>query len=405
MTVQPHDHAPHHTDHDSDHDDHAPHEHDHTEHEEHEHEGHDHREHRDQHDHADHADHADHEHDDHKHATGLWASVATALHLPGYAHQHEGMAQDSAVYSNKLAIRTVQAALVILGVTTLLQIGVVAISGSVALLGDTIHNLGDTLNSIPLLLAFWLNRRKPNRRYTYGYGRAEDVAGLVIVVSIAVSAAVIFWESIQKLLHPEPLQNLLWVAAAAIIGFLGNEGVALLQINVGKQIGSEAMVTDGQHARIDGLTSLAVLAAALGSALGFPIVDPIIGLVIGVVIIFIARSAILATWYRLMDAVDPELVDKAETAIKQHGEVKQIHRLQMRWLGHRLHMETVLGVEANLPTEASEAVIDHITHDLYHAIPNLGEVTVGLVPWSTDGKQTYWRETQHHRDEFAQPEK
>lgn len=102
-----------------------------------------------------------------------------------------------------------------------------------ALLADTVHNIGDTLNSIPILMAFHLSRRSATRRYTYGYGRAEDVAGVLIVLSIMVSAGVIFRESIQKLFNPQPMQNIPWVVAAAIIGFPGNEAVACMQIRMG----------------------------------------------------------------------------------------------------------------------------------------------------------------------------
>jgi cation diffusion facilitator family transporter len=384
-----HNHDSHDHDHEHPHDDH-----DHSEptHDNHNDHDHDHEHNHDEHSHGDH----DHNHE-HKH--GLWATIAEALHLPGYAHDHGSLSEDAALYDNGLATRTVIGALIILGITTILQIFIVNISGSVALLGDTVHNLGDTLNSLPLLLAFWLARRKPNRRYTYGYGRAEDIAGLVIVASIVFSVIVIFWESVQKFLHPQPMTNLGWVAAAAIIGFLGNEGVAILQIRVGKQIGSQAMTTDGLHARTDGLTSLGVLVAVIGTALGFPIFDPIVGLVLSIIIAFIARDAIMSTWYRLMDAVDPKLVDKAEAVVLSHKEVKKIHRLQMRWLGHRLYMELVIALDSNLHTDRTEAITDEISHHLYHEISSLAEVTTAVVPYSADGKQTFWRESAHHRGE------
>ncbi len=213
----------------------------------------------------------DHNHDHHEHNNGIIDTIAAALHLPGYGHDHEhshiGLAGDSALHDNELGIRTLKLALLVLGITTLLQVLIYVASGSVALLADTIHNLGDALNSIPLWIAFMLARRLPNKRYTYGYGRAEDVAGLLIVLSIAFSAAYILWESVQKLINPQPLYNLGWVAAAAIIGFVGNEIVAMMQIRVGRKIGSEAMVADGLHARTDGLTSLAVLIAVIDTVL------------------------------------------------------------------------------------------------------------------------------------------
>jgi cation diffusion facilitator family transporter len=378
MTKIP-DHERVHDDHDPDdhHEDHA-HDHDHSHDQMH---GHDHNH--------------DHDHDHDKKGT-LLGRIAEALHLPGYTHDHGSPAGDAAFFENELAIRTVWLALGALALTTVLQVIIYVASGSVALLGDTVHNLGDALNSIPLLIAFRLARRAPNKRYTYGYRRAEDVAGLLIVASIAFSAAYILWESVNKLITPQPLTNLGWVAAAAIIGFLGNEFVALLQIRVGRKIGSEAMIADGLHARTDGLTSLAVLVAASGAALGLPILDPIIGILIGIVIVFITRNAALAVWYRLMDAVDPALVEKAEAKIREHAEVKAIHRLQMRYLGHRLFVEAVIAVDAEAKVADTEQVTDHLSHELYHALPNMAEVTIGVVPWHPAGIE-FGKEAAHHR--------
>jgi cation diffusion facilitator family transporter len=330
----------------------------------------------------------------------VWSTIAAALHLPGYGHSHDhgyaSLAGDSALRDNELGIHTVKLAMLALGITTILQIFIYIASGSVALLADTVHNLGDALNSIPLWIAFVLARRRPNKRYTYGYGRAEDVAGLLIVASIGFSAAYILWESIQKFINPKPMDNLPWVALAAVVGFAGNEMVALLQISIGRKIGSEAMVADGLHARTDGYTSLAVLIAVIGTALGAPILDPIIGVLIGITIVFITRDSIRAMWYRLMDAVDPKLIDTAESVIREHNDILNIQRLQMRWLGHRLYAEVVLGLDPGLTMVESERITDHISHHLYHAIPNLSEATIAVIPWHP-GEQSFWRESEHHR--------
>jgi cation diffusion facilitator family transporter len=229
-------------------------------------------------------------------------------------------------------------------------------------------------------MAFVLARRAANRRYTYGYGRAEDIAGLLILLSIGFSALYILWESIQKLIHPQPLTNLGAVAVAAVIGFIGNELVAVMQIRVGRQIGSEAMVADGLHARTDGFTSLAVLIAVIGTALGAPILDPIIGLFMGVAILFITRDTAVAMWYRLMDAVDPALVEKAEEVIREHEEINAVKQVQMRWLGHRLYAEIVLAVDQGLTAAQCEAITDHINHHLYHLLPALANATIAVVP-------------------------
>lgn len=298
-------------------------------------------------------------------------------------------------------IRTIWLALGILGITTVLQVVIVLLSGSVALLADTVHNLGDALNSIPLLIAFYLARRGATRRYTYGFGKAEDVAGIFIVLSIAFSAGYIFWESFQKLLSPEPLTNLPWVAAAALIGFLGNEGVAWLQIRAGRRIGSDALIADGMHARTDGLTSLAVLLAVFGTWLGFPIVDPLIGLLIGVVILFITRDAVKTIWYRLMDAVDPAITEQIERAAAAVPGVQQAHDVRARWLGHRLHSELHIVVDEDLPTHASHAIAEEVRHRLLHELPGLSLVSVHVDPCGHSGVDHHAMNAHHERQAQA----
>lgn len=321
-----------------------------------------------------------HNHDSHTHThrTGILGVLAQIFHIGG--HEHASVNADPAFNANNEGIRTIWIALAALGLTSVLQVGIVALSGSVALLADTVHNIGDTLNSIPLLIAFYLARRAANRRYTYGYGRAEDVAGVIIVLSIVVSAGVVFWESIQKLFNPQPMENIPWVAAAAIIGFFGNEAVALFQIRTGHKIGSDAMIADGLHARIDGLTSLAVLIAAAGTALGFPIVDPIIGLLIGVAILFITRDATRRIWYRLMDAVDPALVSLIEHYAEQTPGVEEVKRLRVRWVGHQLFAEVVIVVDNGLSLVESYQIKEELQQSLRTRVPALSELNVNVEP-------------------------
>ena len=280
-----------------------------------------------------------HSHDHHHHSNNILVKIAMALHLPGFTHDHShaDLAADRAFLDNQLAVRTVWIALVALGLTTALQVVIYIASNSVALLADTVHNLGDALNSIPLLFAFYIARRAANKRYTYGYGRLEDIAGVFIVISIGFSAAYILYESIQRLLNPLPLENLEWIALAALVGFVGNEMVALMQIRVGRRIGSDAMIADGQHALIDGLTSLAVLIAVIGTLIGLPILDPIVGVIIGFAIVGITWNAIKAVWYRMMDAVDPHLVEHVEAHVLALDGVVEIETLRLRWVGHRMY--------------------------------------------------------------------
>lgn len=331
----------------------------------------------------------------HDHGKGPVAWFRTVFHWHGHEQPGGGLAAEQAFLDNEEGIRVVWLALAALALTSVLQVAIVLLSGSVALLADTIHNIGDGLNSIPLLIAFYLARRVATRRYTYGFGKAEDVAGVIIVLSIAVSAAVVFWESFKKFVDPEPMTNLGWVAAAAVIGFLGNEAVALLQIRTGRKIGSAALVTDGLHARTDGLTSLSVLLAAGGAWLGYPILDPIIGVLIGVAILFITRDAIRAIWYRLMDAIEPEYLDQAEAIVARRETVEELRRLRMRWVGHRLHAELVVAVDPALTTLEAHDVAEDIRHDLFHEIPTLSDILVHVEPWS-DQPDRYHEQTRHH---------
>src|SRR5690349_20769744 len=231
-------------------------------------------------------------------------------------HSHDSADKvDSALESSRAGLRALWISLVVLGATAAAQAVVVAYSGSVALLGDTIHNAADALTAVPLGVAFLLGRRAATRRYTYGYGRAEDLAGVLIVLTIAASSAVAAYESIGRLAHPRAVTHLPAVAVAAVIGFAGNEAVAFYRIRVGRRIGSAALVADGLHARTDGLTSLAVLLGAGGAALGWKRADPVVGLLITAAILLVLRGAAREVFRRVVDAGDPALGDRAEQAL------------------------------------------------------------------------------------------
>lgn len=315
----------------------------------------------------------------HAHGGGPLGWLATVFHWHGHDHAEPDMRSDPALATTE-GIRTVWIALGALALTTVIQIVIVVLSGSVALLADTVHNFGDMLNSIPLLFAFYLARRAATRQYTYGFGRAEDVAGVVIVLSILFSAGYIFWESFGKLIDPEPIQQLPWVAAAAVIGFVGNEAVALFQIHTGNRIGSASLIADGLHARIDGLTSLVVLVAVIGSALGYPIVDPIVGILIGVTILFIARDATTRVWHRLMDAVDPHVVDQIEQYASEVRGVDHVRAVRARWVGHALYSEVELALAGDPSFNESQETVGAVKRLVYDNVRHMEQVTVETVP-------------------------
>lgn len=318
-----------------------------------------------------------HEAHDHEHATGI-KGFLTSLYRP---HSHDAADSiDSALESSTEGIRALKISLAILGLTALAQLVVVLLTGSVALLADTIHNFSDALTAVPLWIAFALARRAPTKRYTYGYGRAEDLAGVFIVAMIALSAAVAGYESIRRLIDPQPITDVEVVLAAGLLGFLGNEAVALYRIRVGRKIGSAALVADGLHARTDGFTSLAVAAGAIGVMAGFPLADPIVGLLITVAILLVLRGAARDIYRRLMDAVEPELVNTAESTLAAVPGVVGVESLQLRWIGHRLRAEASLIVANDLGVVAAHDVAVAAKHALLHGISKLNAATVHVSP-------------------------
>jgi cation diffusion facilitator family transporter len=296
-------------------------------------------------------------------------------------HSHDASDSiDGALESSAAGIRAVKISLLALGATSIAQLVIVLISGSVALMADTIHNFSDALTAIPLWIAFALGTKAPTRRYTYGFGRAEDIAGLFVVAMITLSAIVAGVESIRRLINPVPIEHLGWVAAAGLVGFIGNELVALYRIRVGRRIGSVALIADGLHARTDGFTSLAVLVGAGGVALGFPLADPIVGLLITVAILAVLRTAMRDVFRRLMDGVDPELVDAAEAALAAEPGVTGVRSVKMRWLGHRLHADAELDIDPATTLSDAHRIAHDAEHALTHAVPKLSSALVHAYP-------------------------
>jgi cation diffusion facilitator family transporter len=319
------------------------------------------------HDHT-HSDHGHSHGHDHDHPKGL-RGVIKEIFAP---HSHDAAdSLDSALESSAAGIRAVKISLLILGLTAIAQIVIVIISGSIALAADTIHNFSDALTAVPLWIAFALSTKAASRRYTYGYGRAEDLAGLFVVAMITLSAIIAGYEAIMRLIHPQPIAHVGWVALAGLAGFIGNEWVALYRIRVGRRIGSAALVADGLHARTDGFTSLAVLVGAGGVALGFPLADPIVGLLITVAILAVLRTAVRDVFRRLMDAVDPDFIGTAEAALAARPGVRSVHSVRMRWIGHRLHADAELDIDPALSLAEAHRIAHDSEHDLIHAVPKL----------------------------------
>jgi cation diffusion facilitator family transporter len=320
----------------------------------------------------------------HGHASG--PGVTQRLRHVLRPHSHDAADKvDAAMEASAAGMRALWVSLAVLGGTALLQASVVAVSGSVALLGDALHNAADALTAVPLGIAFLLGRRPPTRRYTYGYGRAEDLAGIVIVVFIAASSALAAYEAVTQLAHPRPVSNLITVAVAAVIGFTGNEVVARYRIRVGRRIGSAALVADGLHARTDGFTSLAVLLGVGGVAIGWDWADPVVGLLITVAILAVLRQAAREIYRRLMDAVDPALVDQVEQTLRATPGVLGVGQVRLRWIGHHLRAECEVIVDAGASAVQAHQVAVNAEHNLLHELPRLAAALVHADPQAQAG--------------------
>jgi cation diffusion facilitator family transporter len=279
---------------------------------------------------------------------------------------------------------------VALFVTALLQLGVVLLSGSVALLSDTIHNFGDAATAVPLWIAFALTRLGTSRRFPFSYGRVEDLAGVVVVLIILFSAAVAGYQAIERLINPQPVGFLGALAAAAIVGFIGNEAVAIFRIRVGRQIGSAALVADGYHARTDGWTSLAVLVGAVGVWLGYPLADPIVGLLIAAAILGIVWQSGKMVFTRLLDGVDPTVIDEIRLAADRVEGVEDVAEVRARWVGHRLRAEVNVAVDPDLSVAEGHAIAREVNHRLMHDLRYLDMAVVHVDPVQEAGEE-------HHR--------
>jgi len=311
----------------------------------------------------------------------------------GHAHDHDGREGhghthgviDPSIAATDRGIWAVKWSFVIMIVTAAIQLTVVLWSGSVALFADTIHNFGDATTAIPLWIAFNLARRPATKRFTYGLGRVEDIAGVLIVLIILASAIVAGYEAISRLIHPEPIAQLWWVAAAGVIGFIGNEAVAVFRIRIGREINSAALIADGYHARTDGLTSLAVVLGAIGVALGFPLADPIVGLMITLAIFGIVWQSARAVLTRMLDGVEPQTIDEIVHAAEHVKGIEKVTDVRARWLGHRLYVEATIVVNDRLLVAAANDLAETYRDALFHHLPGLVSAQLSIAIPVADG--------------------
>lgn len=337
--------------------------------------------------------HHDHNHELSEKSSRLGAFLHRIGHVVSHDHDHGAGHGESIIDSGAVGIRATKVSLVALGFTALLQAIIVIFSGSVALLSDTLHNLADALTAIPLWIAFAVGRRRPTRGYTYGFGRFEDVAGLLIVVAIGASAALIIWESIGRLIEPRLIDHIPWVIAAGLVGAIGNEFVARYRVKVGREIGSEALISDGQHARSDALTSLAVVVAGTGAAFGAAWVDPVAGIVVAAAMLWLLVRTGRRMSRRLLDGVEPAIVDDVEEVVRGIEGVRDTTDLRVRWHGHQLSVAVSICVDAELTVLEGHDVAHEVEHALHHRFTFPVQAIVHVEPFGqTEAHDT----TAHH---------
>ncbi len=294
----------------------------------------------------------------------------------GDGHGHTHGVIDPSLTSSDRGIWAIKWSFIILAVTAAFQLAIVIVSGSVALLADMIHNVADATTAIPLWVAFVLARRKPSKTFTYGLGRAEDLAGILIVLIILFSAVVAGYQAIHRLIFPQAVNHLGWLALAGFIGFVGNEAVAVFRIRVGRQMNSAALIADGYHARTDGLTSLAVVLGAVGVWFGFPLADPIIGLLISVTILGIVWQSAKAVITRTLDGVEPGIAAEIRHSAEHVSGIQSVTDARARWIGHELHSDVAIDVDKGLSLPAAISIARSLKAQLISHIPALKTVNV-----------------------------
>ena len=340
-----------------------------------------------------------------KNALMLWNRKKEAEHESGSGtgadsagHGHTHGAIDQEVLSSERGIWATKISLAVLLATAVAQVIIFVFTGSVALLADTIHNFGDAATALPLWAAFTLSRRAPTRRFPYGLGRAEDLAGVFIVLAILATGIIAGYESVRRLGDPPEIDFIWIVVIASVVGFIGNEGVALFRMRVGREIGSAALVADGHHARVDGLTSLAVLFGAIGVWLGYPLADPIVGLVITAAILRIVVETSKSVFARLLDGVEPEVLDEVRSVSSETDGVKEVGEVRVRWLGHRMRAEVNIEVAPDISVEKGHDIAQDVHHSLLHHLHYLTSATIHVDPEGTGGEDHH-QHSNYHRDQ------
>ena len=308
----------------------------------------------------------------------------------GHSHDH------GAVYGNRDAVRAVVVSAVALGIAAAVEFAAALTSHSASVLADGMHNAGDVLTTFVLLASFWIARRPATRRFTSGFGRIEDVATLLIVLVIVVTAAAAFYESVRKFFVHEAYGSIGFSLFAAAVGIVANLGVSEYKIRVGRGINSPALEADGIHSRIDALVSGGAFAGIGLAGLGLRLADPVAGVLITIAIVYVLAGTVRDLFYRMMDAVDPDVVDEMTAAARGVDGVLEVHDVAARWVGRELWAVMHIDCDPDSSLQQAHDIVEHVHHEVSHAF-DLGRLDVHMDP-GTDRHRHDGRAGHHDHD-------
>ncbi len=306
----------------------------------------------------------------------------------GHSHEH------GAVYGNRDAVRAVVLSGLALGAASAVEFAGAIASNSASVLADAMHNAGDVVTTFVLLAAFHIARRPATRRFTAGYGRIEDVATLLIVLVIVVTAAAAFYESVRKFFVHEGYGSIGFSLFAAAVGVVANLAVSEYKLRVGRGIGSTALQADGVHSRIDALVSAAAFAGIGLTGLGLGLADPIAGVLITIAIIYVLAGTVRSLFYRMMDAVDPQVIVEMTAAARRVEGVMDVHDVTAHWVGRELWAAMHIDCDADATLLEAHDVAERVHHEVSHAV-DLGRLDVHMDPGTAPHK--HGAEHRHNR--------
>jgi cation diffusion facilitator family transporter len=278
-------------------------------------------------------------------------------------------AHDHRAYGDSAAVRAVVVSALALGTASAVEFAAAASSHSASVLADALHNAGDVLTTFVLLFAFALARRPATRRFPSGFGRIEDVATLLILMVIAITAAVAAYASILKFFNTEAYTNIGFALFGAVVGVVANLAVSEYKIRVGRRLNSTALAADGIHSRVDALVSAGAFAGIGLAGLGWRLADPIAGLVITAAIVVVTAGTVKQLFLRMMDAVDPDLSGELVHAAMEVEGVLGVNDVRARWVGRELIAVMHIGCSPEATVSQAHEIALRVEHSVAHHLP------------------------------------